>query len=130
MNSEAKCLRLGLDWDDTVTDCPAAFGLIGRMFQSVVIITLNHGVTIKEAERRLGCRIDRVEHCPDDVVIAGLSHIWKAETCIRLGVDLMFDDDLDVVGACRKAGIQAIWVNPLPARTQRVDSAVPGRNAG
>ena len=116
MNTEAKGSRLGLDWDDTVTDYPAAFGLLGRMFQSVVIITLNHGVTIEEAERRLGCRFERVEHCPDDVVIAGLSHRWKAEACVRLGVDLMFDDDLDVVEECRKAGIQAIWVNPLPAR--------------
>ena len=106
-------LRLGLDWDDTVTDYPAAFGLLCRAFGSVVIITLNQGVTVAEAERRLGCRIERIEYCPDDVVIGGTSHIWKAETCRRLGVDLMFDDDLDVVKACLKEGVQAIGVTPL-----------------
>jgi hypothetical protein len=106
--------RLGLDWDDTVTDYPAAFALLCRAFRSVVIITLNQGVTIPEAEHRLGCTIERIEHCPDEVVIAGRSHVWKAETCRRLGVDLMFDDDPDVVKACLKAGIQAIGVMPLP----------------
>ena len=81
-------------------------------FRSVVIITLNHGLTIEDAERRLGCRIERIEYCPDETVIAGTSHVWKAETCRRLGVNLMFDDDLDVVQECMKAGVHAIGVKP------------------
>ena len=113
MNTEGNGARLGLDWDDTATDDPAAFGLLCRAFHSIVIITLNRGLTIEDAERRLGCRIDRIEYCPDDVVIGGKSHIWKAETCQRLGVDLMFDDDLDVVKECLKAGVQAIGVKSL-----------------
>ena len=113
MSTDVTGSRLGLDWDDTVTDYPAAFGLLCRAFRSVVIITLNHGVTIEEAERRLGCSIERIACCPDDAVIGGTSHIWKAETCRRLGVDLMFDDDLNVVTECLKAGVQAIGVTPL-----------------
>jgi hypothetical protein len=106
-------LRLGLDWDDTVTAYPAAFRLLSRGFRSVVIITLNHGLTLAEAESRLGRKIDRIEYCPDDAVIGGESHIWKARTCRRLGVDLMFDDDIEVVEACLKAGVHAIGVWPL-----------------
>ena len=113
MNTEANAGRLGLDWDDTASDYPAAFGSLCRAFHSVVIITLNHGLTLDEAERRLGCRIEGIEYCPDDAVIGGTSHIWKAETCRRLGVDLMFDDDLDVVKECIKAGVHAIGVTPL-----------------
>lgn len=106
-------LRLGLDWDDTVTDYPAALALLCRAFGSVVIVTLNHGVTIEEAERRLGCKIEGIEYCPDEAVIAGRSHVWKAETCRRLDVDLMFDDDPDVVKACIEVDIQAIGIAPL-----------------
>lgn len=106
--------RLGLDWDDTVTDYAGAFGFLCRAFRSVVIITLNHGVTLEEAERRLGRTIERVEYCPDEEVMAGMSHRWKARTCLRLGVDLMFDDDPDVVRECLKAGVFAIGVQPMP----------------
>jgi hypothetical protein len=113
MNTAANAGRLGLDWDDTATDYPAAFGSLCRAFRSIVIITLNHGLTLDEAERRLGCRIEKIEHCPDDAVIGGMSHIWKAETCRRLGVDLMFDDDMDVVRECVKAGVHAIGVMPM-----------------
>ena len=113
VNTDVHGSRLGLDWDDTVTDFPVAFSLLCRAFRNVVIITLNHDVTIEEAERRLGCRIERVEHCPDEVVIGGTSHICKAETCRKLGVDLMFDDDPDVVKECLKIGVQAICVTPL-----------------
>jgi hypothetical protein len=106
-------LRLGLDWDDTVTAYPAAFRLLSRGFRSVVIITLNHGLTPADAESRLGRKINRIEYCPDDAVIAGESHIWKARTCRRLGVDLVFDDDIEVVEACLKAGVHAIGVWPV-----------------
>ena len=119
MNANVNSPRLGLDWDDTATDYPDAFGALCRACRSVVIITLNHGVTIEEAERRLRRRIERIEFCPDDAVIGGTSHIWKAEACRRLGVDLMFDDDLDVVKECLKAGVQAICVKPLLTVDQR-----------
>lgn len=108
-----KLKTLGLDWDETVTDYPAPFAALCRSFERVFVITLNHGVTVGEAEHRLGCRVEGIECCPDEEVLAGTSHLWKADTCQRLGVDLMFDDDIDVVRACRAAGIHAIAVKPL-----------------
>ena len=105
---------LGLDWDDTVTEYPEAFRTLCQGFRGVVIVTLNGGLTVEEAERRLGCKVEQIACCPDEIVIAGQSAAWKAQTCRRLGVQVMFDDDPDVVTECRKAGVPAVGVMPLP----------------
>ena len=106
--------RLGLDWDETAAEYPKAFGMLCERFDEVYIITLNHGVTIEEAEGLLGCIVTGIRYCPDAMVIDGLSHVWKGDTCEALGIDLFFDDDLDVIEECTRRGIMAIGVSPRP----------------
>jgi hypothetical protein len=104
---------LGLDWDDTVTLYPEAFRALIKRFKKVYIITINHGVTPEETERLLEQKADGIYHCPDETVINGQSHIWKADVCQELNIDLMFDDDTNVINECRRRGITAIAVTPV-----------------
>ncbi|RKZ53225.1 MAG: hypothetical protein DRR08_27560 [Candidatus Parabeggiatoa sp. nov. 2] len=102
---------IGLDWDGTVSDYSAAFSFLATLFQSVVIITLNDTITPGIAANTLSLEEKplKVEICPDDRL--GTHHEWKAEICVKQGVDIMFDDDPDVVLACHKRGIHAITVS-------------------
>jgi len=99
-----------LDWDDTVTEFPNGFRKLCALFDEVIIITLNHGVTQSHVQDVLGREASAIMHCPDDVVCAGKSHLWKAIVCDGCGVDVMFDDDPMVIKECRRCGIPAIGV--------------------
>jgi hypothetical protein len=104
--------RLAFDWDETVTDYPAAFAVLAAQFDEVYVITINHAVTPDEAKRLLGRHPDSIFHCPDMLVMDGTSQRWKADICKRLKIDLMLDDDPGVIEECQHSQIPAIGVLP------------------
>lgn len=110
MTEKDRPSRLGLDWDETVTEFPAGFRRLSRAFDEVFIITLNRGVSHRVARELLGHNVKGILYCPDEAVVSGMSHVWKAMACVKLGVDLMFDDDPDVTRECGQKGIAAIGV--------------------
>jgi len=102
---------IGLDWDGTVSDYSAAFAFLATLFDSVVIITVNDEITPEIASQTLKLteKTVNVEICPDNRL--GTASEWKAEICVKYGVDIMFDDNPDIVLACHKRGIRAITVS-------------------
>jgi len=105
-----KQVIIGLDWDGTVSDYSDAFAFLASRFNSAIIITLNEGITTAMAAKTL--KLEKgaitVEICPDERVAD--SHQWKAEICVKYDVAIMFDDDPNVILACKKQGIHAITV--------------------
>lgn len=102
---------IGLDWDGTVSDYSTAFSFLVTLFQSVIIITVNDEITPAIATKtlNLGLKLVKVEICPDEHLDTYSQ--WKAEICVKHGVDIMFDDDPNVISACHKQGIHAIMVS-------------------
>ena len=101
---------IGLDWDGTISHYSEAFAFLASRFDSVIIITVNDEITTEIAATTLKFAENRitVEICPDERIED--YHQWKAEICVKYGVNLMFDDDPKVVLACKKRGIHAITV--------------------
>ena len=81
------------------------------LFQSVVIITVNDTITPEIAANTLSLEDKpvKVEICPNKRLDAYPQ--WKAQICVKHGVDIMFDDNPNVVLACHKRGIHAITVS-------------------
>jgi len=103
-------LIIGLDWDGTVSDYSEAFAFIVQLFDSIVIITVNDEMTTNIAANTLKIPSNRVtvKICPNERL--DTHEQWKAEICVAFSVDIMFDDNPDVVLACKKRGIHAITV--------------------
>lgn len=106
-----KQLIIGLDWDGTVSDYSDAFAFLASRFDSVIIITVNDEITPKMASQTLKINEDFIQViiCPDERVED--YHQWKAEICVKYDVAIMFDDDPNVILACKKQRIHAITVS-------------------
>jgi hypothetical protein len=103
-------LIIGLDWDGTVSDYSDAFAFLASRFDAAIIITVNDEITTEIAAKTLKLEQDAitVEICPSERLED--SHHWKAEICVKYSVAIMFDDDPNVILACKKQGIHAINV--------------------
>lgn len=92
-------MKVALDIDDTITRCPEFFALLSKALinegHEVHIITFRMPEEpIAEELNHLGIKFTALhtkgEFEPNDVVG------WKAEVCQRLGIDVFFEDMLDV----------------------------------
>jgi uncharacterized HAD superfamily protein len=104
-------MRFGFDWDGTVTSYPEAFQAISKSLVLIIIITVNDVVHIYHVRQFLKLDDDKsiiLEICPDNRLDDYFT--WKTEKCIEHQVNLFFDDDLNVVRACKKHGIPALLV--------------------
>ncbi|MEL7472942.1 MAG: hypothetical protein AAGK04_06440 [Planctomycetota bacterium] len=93
---------VAFDIDDTITRCPEFFGLVARALRAehhrVVIITFREDRAATEADLRawnipydelITSSLDEhLEHGVDE---------WKGVVCQRLGVDVFFEDDPNVL---------------------------------
>lgn len=104
---------LALDWDGTVSCYAEPLGLIARVAQRVVIVTLNDEVSSSIAAAALGIPPARVsvDVCPEERVEDYPQ--WKVERCRAHGASLVIDDDVLVVRACFQSRIPAICVTEL-----------------
>ena len=102
---------LALDWDETTSDYPLAFKEIAKLYERVIIVTVNDELTVEDACLWLGRTPEnlRIFCCPDDNIedVPG----WKSNVCFKEQVALMFDDNPDVVRACHNKGVNAICVS-------------------
>jgi hypothetical protein len=103
-------LRLGLDWDGTISCYWPELRRLVACSGAIVIITLNDEITKTIAANVLGATEDRIEVCicPDDRVEDYFR--WKAESCLARSIQLMIDDDLHVAQACWAAGVPTLLV--------------------
>ena len=106
---------LGLDWDDTVSEYPIGFKKLVECATEIHIITLNNSITETYAKELLNFNNHLTIHVmPDEEIDASLHDFgigsWKANKCLELGVELMFDDMKEVVDSCLKVGVPAIQV--------------------
>jgi len=104
---------LGLDWDGTISCYGPELSLLSARADRVVIITLNDEIDTAIAAKALSLdkTLIEVSICPDEN-IETYAH-WKSAECLRYGVCLMIDDDINVVNACRSAGIPALLVQEM-----------------
>ena len=106
---------LGLDWDDTVSEYSIGFKKLVECATEIHIITLNSNITEEIAKEVLGFANHLTVHVMTDEEINtslpdfGIGE-WKANKCLELGVELMFDDMKEVVDSCIKVGVPAIQV--------------------
>jgi len=102
---------LALDWDETTSDYPLAFKEMAKLFEQVIIVTVNNELTLEHACKWLGRSPEDIKIfcCPDDEIedVPG----WKSGVCLKEQVALMFDDNPDVVRACHRKGVNAICVS-------------------
>lgn len=106
---------LGLDWDDTVSEYHMGFKKLVECATEVHVITLNSNITESYAKDVLNFHNHLTVHVmPDEEIYASLYDFgigeWKANKCLELGVELMFDDMKEVIDQCVKVGIPAIQV--------------------
>ena len=106
---------LGLDWDDTVSEYPIGFKKLVECATEIHIITLNNSITETYAKELLNFNNHLTIHVmPDEEIDASLHDFgigsWKANKCLELGVELMFDDMKEVVDTCLKIGVPSIQV--------------------
>lgn len=113
-DSPSADLRLGLDWDGTVSCYAPELSLLARLAAQVVIVTLNDEITVDVASGKLGVGAGRILVCicPDDRIED--YGVWKAETCRAQSIHLMIDDDHTVTQACWAAGVPALLVVERP----------------
>ena len=106
---------IGLDWDDTVTEYTTGFKKLVECATEIHIITLNNTITEEYAKEVLSFANHLTVHImPDEEMDASLAYFgigeWKANKCLEVGVDIMFDDMKEVVDSCIKVGVPAIQV--------------------
>lgn len=106
---------LGLDYDDTISEYPTGFKKLVECATEIHVITLNSGITEVFAKEVLNFNNHLTVHVmPDEEVNASLHDFgigeWKANKCLELGVELMFDDMKEVVDKCIEFGVPAIQV--------------------
>ena len=103
-------MRLGLDWDGTISCYGPELSLLARHAVRVVVITVNDEITVARVAEMLGTDTEFIDVviCPDEHIER--YHMWKAETCSALRIDLMIDDDARVAAACWAAGVPALHV--------------------
>lgn len=103
-------MRLGLDWDGTISCYGPELSQLARQARRVAVITVNDEITAVRAANALGIEVQRVDVvvCPDEHIER--YDLWKAEVCLALQIDLMIDDDARVASACWAAGIPALLV--------------------
>lgn len=106
---------LGIDWDDTITEYPEGFKKLVECATEVHIITLNSNITEAYAKDLLNYYNHLTIHVmPDSEINTTLTDygvgLWKANKCVELGVELMFDDYRPVIHSCLALGIPAIQV--------------------
>lgn len=106
---------VGLDWDDTVSEYPVGFKKLVECATEVHIITLNSSITEGYAKDLLNFYNHLTVHImPDEEMETSLPDFgigeWKANKCLELCVELMFDDMKEVVDSCIKVGVPAIQV--------------------
>jgi hypothetical protein len=100
---------LGLDWDGVISHFPEEMIFLASKFNHVVVITLNHTVTLKRVREVLQKKNCLLEICPDDR--RENYTVWKAEVCKQHSIALMIDDDGFVVSECRSQGVRCLAVN-------------------
>ena len=106
---------IGLDWDDTVSEYDVGFKKLVECATEIHIITLNHTITEELAKDVLGFANHLTVHIMADAEIDtclpdfGIGE-WKANKCLEVGVEIMFDDMKEVVDSCIKVGVPAIQV--------------------
>lgn len=102
---------IGLDWDDTITEYPIGFKKLVECATEVHVITLNSSITEAYAKEVLNFYNPLTVHVmSDEEINAILQDEWKANKCLELGVELMFDDMKEVVDKCIEFGVPAIQV--------------------
>lgn len=106
---------LGLDWDDTVSEYTIGFKKVVECATEVHVITLNSSITETYAKEVLNFHNHLTMHVmPDEEINTSLQDFgigeWKANKCLELGVELMFDDMKEVVDKCIEFGVPAIQV--------------------
>lgn len=106
---------IGLDWDDTISEYLTGFNKLVECATEIHIITLNTSVTEEYAKEMLSFSNHLTVHImPDEEIKTHLSDFgvgeWKANKCLEVGVELMFDDMKEVVDSCLKVGVPAIQV--------------------
>jgi hypothetical protein len=106
---------LGLGWDGVVSSYGADFAFLAQTFKQCVIITANDEITLEQAAAILKLETQRLHLviCPaarlDDLPA------WTVEQCRLHQVELLFDNDENIIRACRRFGIHAITVQELGA---------------
>ena len=106
---------IGLDWDDTVSEYSVGFRKLVECATEIHIITLNSTITEELAKEVLDFANHLTVHIMADQEIntslpdLGIGE-WKANKCLEVGVDIMFDDMKEVVDSCIKVGVPAIQV--------------------
>ena len=108
-------MRIGLDWDDTVTEYAQGLSKLVECASELHIITLNPDVTEKLAKDVLKFDNHLTVHImPDNGFDTSAEDVgvgkWKANKCVELGVELMIDDLQSVIDECLKLGVPAIQV--------------------
>lgn len=103
-------MKLALDWDDTITAYRQGFQVLCKNITEVYVITLNNELTVEMVEDVLKRRISGVCIYPSELALVRDTSAWKADVCEKLGVDLIFDDDPEVICECKNRGINAILV--------------------
>lgn len=106
---------LGLDWDDTISEYTLGFKKLVECATEIHIVTLNISITEAYAKEVLNFHNHLTVHVmPDEEINASLYDFgigeWKANKCLELGVELMFDAMKEVVDKCIKFGVPAIQV--------------------
>ena len=93
---------VGLDIDDTITLHPEFFAIISRALVAaghrVVVITFRDDRVTTEADLRAWGIVysELVLGTANEVLSAGVDE-WKGAVCRRHGVEVFFEDDLDVL---------------------------------
>lgn len=106
---------IGLDWDDTISEYPLGFKKLVECATEVHVITLNISITEAYAKEvlnfynHLTVHIMSDEEMDTNLLDFGIGE-WKANKCLEVGVELMFDDMKAVVDKCIEFGVPAIQV--------------------
>ena len=108
-------MTIGLDWDDTVSEYTIGFKKLVECATEIHIITLNSAITEDYAKNTLSFANHLTVHImADEEIDTSLSDFgigeWKANKCLEVGVEIMFDDMKVVVDSCIKVGVPAIQV--------------------
>ena len=107
-------MRIGLDYDDTITAYPEAMKVLARS-NTIIVVTLNTEITPFQLQQILGSRPEHVLVMPDNEFDTTSEDVgvglWKAKMCEEYRLDLMIDDLQSVCEACTNIGIPSIQVH-------------------
>ncbi len=111
-------MNVGIDIDGTISEAPELFTLLSRVLRAaghkVHIITYRDPApaSVEETKRELAdWKIAyNALHLPEDKLGIGMGE-WKGQIAEQLGLDIMFDDALEVLEAMPKRVLR-FWVVP------------------